>query len=130
MSSLQPPLFSNLPKDHFGIFGPQGVPDAKKIASLLDYKRPDVSAATKLPLARVRLEPHRIPAELVERLTEWGTALNLVAGFFKDTDRTILWFKTANPMLGNVSPRDMIRVGRFKKLLRFIQSALNENAPG
>jgi hypothetical protein len=29
--------------------------------------------------------------------------------------------------LGNITPRDMIRIGRFKKLHRFILNALSEN---
>ncbi len=68
-----------------------------------------------------------MPAELRERLTQWATALNLVAGFFQDQGKTIIWFFMPNPLLGGMSPRDMIRVGRFKKLLNFIQTALDEN---
>jgi uncharacterized protein (DUF2384 family) len=65
--------------------------------------------------------------DLKQRLAEWATALNLVANFFKDEQKTILWFNTPNPLLGNMTPRDMIRIGRFKKLLNFIQTALDEN---
>jgi hypothetical protein len=65
-----------------------------------------------------------MPEDLRLRLTEWATALNLVAEFFKDQDKTILWFTIPNPLLGDIAPRDMIRVGRFKKLLKFIQTAL------
>ena len=68
-----------------------------------------------------------MPTELRERLTEWAIALNLVEGFFQDQKKTILWFSIPNPLLGDMSPRDMIRVGRFKKLLNFVQTALNEN---
>jgi hypothetical protein len=68
-----------------------------------------------------------MPAELRERLIEWATAINLVANFFGDGDKALLWFQTPNPLLGNMTPRDMIRVGRFKKLLKFIQTALDEN---
>jgi hypothetical protein len=32
-------------------------------------------------------------------------------------------------MLGDVSPRDMIRLGRFDRLRRFIISAMAERAP-
>ena len=68
-----------------------------------------------------------MPAELKERLTEWATVLNLVEGFFNNQDKTLLWFTIPNPLLGGMSPRDMIRVGRFRKLLNFIQTALDEN---
>ena len=67
------------------------------------------------------------PKELRENLAEWTTALNLVAEFFQDQKKTIIWFSMPNPLLDGMSPRDMIRVGRFKKLLNFIQTALDEN---
>ena len=40
--------------------------------------------------------------------------------------KTKLWFQTPNPMLGNVSPRDMIRLGRYNKLVRFVTQAMEE----
>lgn len=83
--------------------------------------------AANVPVYSVRYEPQKMPIELKERLTEWAVALNLVAGFFKDQEKTILWFNIPNPLLGGMSPKDMIRVGRFKKLLNFIQTALDEN---
>jgi hypothetical protein len=33
-------------------------------------------------------------------------------------------------MLGNVSPRDMLRFGRYAKLLRFINQAMDEGRAG
>jgi hypothetical protein len=39
-----------------------------------------------------------------------------------------LWFEIANPMLGNISPRNMIRIGRLKRLLKFVMTAREENA--
>lgn len=66
-------------------------------------------------------------ADIENRLKEWAVAINLVAGFFKDQDKTMLWFQTPNPLLGNVSPAEMIKMGRFLKLLRFIQTALEDN---
>ena len=68
-----------------------------------------------------------MPSDLRERLVEWATAINLVGSYFNDANKTMLWFQISNPQLGGMSPRDMIRVGRFKKLLKFIQTALDEN---
>jgi len=39
-----------------------------------------------------------------------------------------LWFRLPNPLLGDVSPRDMIRYGRYAKLQEFVMDALAENA--
>ena len=128
MDVSQGKLFGSVAGDDFlRLFDKAGAPDGKRIAELLDYQRKDVSAAAELPLNQVRLEPDRMPRELEQRVSEWGVALNLVAGFFRDEKKTVLWFRTPNPMLGNITPRDMIRVGRFKKLLLFIQPALDEN---
>jgi len=52
---------------------------------------------------------------------------NLVAEFFDgDPVKTALWFRTPNPMLGDMSPRDMIRYGRYKRLQKFILEAREE----
>ena len=69
-----------------------------------------------------------MPGELKERIIEWANAINLVGSYFKDIKKTMLWFQVPNPLLGNYSPRDLIRLGRFKKLIKFIQSALDENS--
>lgn len=119
-------LFRSVPeKDYFNFFE-EGEPDGKKVVSFLNYKKEDVSVAANIPLASVRYD-NKIPSELKERLVAWAVAINLVGGYFKDINKTMLWFQVSNPQLGGMSPRDMIRVGRFKKLLKFIQTALEEN---
>jgi hypothetical protein len=52
-----------------------------------------------------------------------------VVGFFEgDVAKTALWFRLPNPLLGDVSPRDMIRYGRYARLQEFVMEALAENA--
>lgn len=124
--TAQPALFNTVPEqDYFHLFN-HGEPDGKKVVDLLKYEKKDISVAADIPLTSVRYD-EKMPTELKERLIEWATALNLVAGFFNDQEKTILWFRMPNPLLGGMSPRDMIRVGRFKKLLKFVQNALDEN---
>jgi hypothetical protein len=118
-------LFQNIPDDFLHLFA-DGQPHAKKVVDLLQYQKKDVAAATKLPLSSVRYDA-KMPEELRERIREWAVAINLVAQFFKDEQKTLLWFRVSNPLLGGVSPRDMIRAGRFKKLRKFIETALAEN---
>jgi hypothetical protein len=128
MDFAYPSLFSNIPQqDYCHLFNEDGAPDSQKVINFLKYKKEDISVAANIPIKSVRYD-EKMPAQLQERLTEWAVALNLVAGFFnKDEKKTILWFSTPNPLLGDMSPRDIIRIGRFKKLLKFIQTALNEN---
>jgi uncharacterized protein (DUF2384 family) len=120
-------LFENVPKeDYFSLFPPTG-PDYQKVVKLLDFQKKDVARASNIAVQSVRYDPPKMPRELAERIQEWGVAISLVAQFFKDQQKTILWFKTPNPLLGDVTPRDMIRLGRFKKLRQFILDALSEN---
>lgn len=124
MSTLN--LFNSVPKNDFMHFYDNNKLDGKKVTSALKYKKEDIAAAAKIPVSSIRYDD-KMPEELKQRLNEWATALNLVAEFFNDGAKAILWFTIPNPLLGGIAPRDMIRVGRFKKLLQFIQSALREN---
>jgi len=126
MSTGQSALFKSIPEQDYMHLFKKGVPDGNKVIDFLKYKKADVSAATNIPVSSIRYDP-KIPAELEERLKEWAIAINLVAGFFKDKEKTLLWFSIPNHLLGGISPRDLIRIGRFKKLLNFIQTALDEN---
>ena len=52
-----------------------------------------------------------------------------VVGFFEgDIANAALWFQLPNPLLGDHSPRDMIRYGRHAKLQGFVMGALADNA--
>ncbi len=101
-------------------------PDTKRVAKFLNYNKEDISAAANVPLSSVRFD-ERIPEALLERAREWAIAINLVGDFFQDERKTMFWFQTPNPLIGNISPKEMIRRGRFRKLLEFIQTALDEN---
>ena len=123
---METALFNSIPsEDRMQLFF-KGEPEGKKIVDVLNYKKQDVSLATGIPLASIRYDI-KMPTELRERLVEWAIALNLVAEYFNDVEKSVLWFQVSNPLLGNMTPRDMIRLGRFKKLFKFIQTALDEN---
>ncbi len=127
MGATAQDLFSSVPReDKFDLYS-EGQVDGKKVVDFLRYKKRDVAVATGIPAKSVRYD-NKMPADLKERLTEWAVAINLVGEYFDDEHKTVLWFQTINPLLGNVSPQAMIRAGRFKKLLNFIQTALDENA--
>lgn len=120
-------LFETVPKEDYLSLFPSGDTDYEKVVDLLDFKKKDVARASNVALQSVRYDPPKMPRELQDRIQEWGVALNLVAQFFKDEQKTVLWFKTPNPLLGDIAPRDMIKIGRFKKLRQFILQALSEN---
>ena len=127
MPTTSPYLFDTVPqKDYLALFH-QNQPKYQDVVEFLKFKSKDVSTATGVPLSSVRYDD-KMPSELQDRIREWAVLLNLVASYFKgDAQKTVLWFTVPNPMLGNVPPRDMIRFGRYKKLLSFVMNALSEN---
>ncbi len=122
-------LFQNIPKDpkedYLNIFE-TGTPNYHKVIEILGFQNKEVAKAASVPPDSVRYDK-KMPKDLEDRITEWAIAISAVGRYFKDISKTQLWFKIPNPLLGNVAPRDMIRVGRFAKLYRFIQNALKEN---
>jgi uncharacterized protein (DUF2384 family) len=120
-------LFGTVPQQDYLTLYPSGHTDYQRVVDLLDFKKKDVARASNVALHSVRYDPAKMPKELEDRIEEWAVALNLVAQFFRDEVKTVLWFKTPNPLLGDIAPRDMIKIGRFKKLRQFILQALSEN---
>ena len=108
------------------------------IRQIIERRRlTQVAAASLMGLSKiggvskrsVRLDS-RIPHDLAVRLEQIANICALVAGYFEgDIDKTALWFQTPNPMLGDISPRDMIRFGRYKRLLKFVTEARETNWP-
>ncbi|MFA6303658.1 MAG: hypothetical protein WC627_11095 [Legionella sp.] len=96
----------------------------RKVADFLDLTRSDISKAMKMDKEHVRLDD-QITKDLKQRLYEIANICELMAGYFNgDIEKTSLWFKIDNPAIGGISPRDMIRYGRYKKLELFIRNAL------
>ena len=127
MVTLNTDIFSTVPKEDYLSLMRAGKPKYRRIVDLLEFRKEDVSKAAGVPLSSVRYDG-KIPTELRERLREWANVINLVAEHFGgDAHKTALWFTTVNPLLGDISPRDMIRFGRYKKLLKFIMNAMAEN---
>jgi hypothetical protein len=123
MSSEARALFKTVPKKNLlGLLGSPGDVDVQATKDFLGFTKEELASATNVPTSSVRYD--RIPGELKERVLEIATICELVAEFFGSREKTALWFKVDNPLLGNVSPRDMIRLGRFKKLHRFVVEAL------
>lgn len=126
--AMQPGLFRNVPdRDYLGFWANQTL-NARGVADFLDLKKPDVAKVAGVAPSSVRFD-QKIPREVFERLEEIANVCTLVAQFFAgDAAKTALWFRTRNPLLGDIAPRDMIRFGRYEKLLQFVLDALNENS--
>ncbi len=49
---------------------------------------------------------------------------NMVYNFFNHSlNKTVNWMRTRNPLLGDVSPNEMIQMGREDKLHTFVSDA-------
>ena len=119
-------LLKTVAPDHLKLFNKEE-PIYERVNETLSFKRQDVATAAKVSLTNVRYDG-RVPDVLRQRYIEWANALNTIADYFKgEPEKAIIWFKVPNPMLGGMTPRDMIRVGRYKKLMSFINSAIEEN---
>jgi hypothetical protein len=120
-------LFSTVPKhDHLGFWADHGL-DAQRVAKFLELDKREVARISDVSPASVRWD-HKIPQEVLDHMTQIAVICSLVAQFFEgDAARTQLWFKTKNPLLGNISPREMVRYGRHEKLRRIVMESLTEN---
>jgi hypothetical protein len=123
-------LFASVPeKNYLDLQDPSGSYDAKKVAEFLRLNRREVARAVSVPLSSVRFDERMTP-ELKKRITEIAVICEQVAGYFKGNgQRTFLWFSLPNTMLGNISPVEMIKLGRYKKLYHFVHNALAGNNP-
>ena len=122
------PLFRSVPRDDALRFGEGGGFDPKRVAEFMELDRNAISKIASVAPASVRWDDN-MPKPVRDRLEEIGAIANLVAGIFSgDAAKTALWFRTKNPLLGDISPRDMVRLGRYDRLRRFILSATQDDA--
>ena len=125
ITSMGVALFDTVPPDLMG-FGLGSSFDAKSVQSFLSLKKEDVSRIADVSPKSVRFDD-AMPVPIRERLQEIANTINLVARFFGgDADKTGTWFKARNPLLGDISPRDMICLGRFQRLRKFIWLAMGD----
>lgn len=114
-------------KNYLGFWANETL-NARGVAEFLDLDKRDVAKVADVAPASVRYDD-KIPKDVLERLQEIANICELVAQHFNgDIRKTALWFKTKNPLFGNIAPRDMIRYGRYERLQRFIMEAIAENA--
>ncbi|NYF34832.1 hypothetical protein [Stenotrophomonas sp. JAI102] len=121
------PLFRSVPLRDSLHFGKGTDFEPKKVAEFMQLDRNAVSKIASVAVASVRWDDGA-PKAVRERLEEIGAVANMVADIFAgDAAKTALWFRTKNPLLGDIAPRDMIRLGRHDRLRRFIVTAIQED---
>lgn len=88
-------------------------PTNDKVAKTVTLKR-------KIPLNRPKTTLRGDKITLQDKILEF---------FNGDEAKAYLWFNTKNPGIGNITPNEMIRMGRGHKLEQFIDNCLEENRP-
>ena len=122
-------LFSNIPQGDPLNFWNNHALDYGQLSEFLELDTSDLSKLAGVSKSSVRFDD-RIPRDLKDRMEQIAIICSLVAEFFNgNAEKTALWFRTINPMLGDISPRDMIRLGRYKKLQKFINLAKTSDGP-
>jgi hypothetical protein len=124
-STVRPSLFATVPSRDYLLFWQSGRFQPQRVARFLDLTRDDVARISGVAAASVRFD-RKAPRDLLERLTEVAAICTLVAEFFAgDVTKCALWFRTPNPLLGEISPRDMIRLGENEKLRSLVMGAIS-----
>src|SRR5437868_4108631 len=117
----------HIAEDLLGLYR-DGQTDYRRVADLVKLSKEDLSKIAKVAKPSVRFDD-AIPAAVAERLREIANIANLVAEYFDGNPQKVaLWFELPNPQLGNVSPRNMLRGDRYKRLLNFVLDARDAEA--
>ena len=120
-------LFDSVPPDFFK-FGRGASFKPKQVPEMLGLKKADVSRIASVAESSVRYDD-AIPEPVRARLEEIANTINLVAqAFGGDVNKAGAWFTARNPLLGDVSRRDLIRRGKDERLGKFIISAVVEQS--
>lgn len=129
MSAASSAIFSNVTKQKLlPLYNSHGATDAKRVVEFLQFTNADVAKISDVSRSSVRFEPERIPDSVQERMVEIANICEIVAdNFGGDAERTALWFREKNAMLGGITPKDMIRFGRYQKLLQILMDFKNGN---
>jgi hypothetical protein len=125
--SAAPGITGHIAEDVLGLHR-NGRTDYRRVADLVKLSKEDLSKIARVAKPSVRFDD-AIPAAVAERLREIANIANLVAEYFDgDAQKVALWFELRNPQLGNISPRNMIRGDRYKRLLNFVLEAREAEA--
>ena len=125
----QPLIFNTVPQnDVFGLYN-KGKIQYKEVANTLKFNRKQISKASRIAVSSVRYENNKIPEKLKTFLANMAWLLYVTHTYLKDKNKVIQWIETPNPICGGFSPKDMICMGQYKKLVRIVSSYSEGNIP-
>ena len=122
MEAHTPPIFNTVPKnDIFGLYNKnKGHLKYQAVANTINFNRQEVSKATRININAVKYKEDEIPDKIKEFFISITWLLHTTHTYLKDKDKVIKWLDSPNPACGGYSPKDMIRMGQYKKLVRIV----------
>ena len=127
--SVPPHIFNTAPKhDVFGFYD-KGKIKYKEIADILDFNRKEISKAARVAVSSVRYAENKIPDKMKDFFSAMAWLFYVTHAHLKDKDKALLWFKSPNPICGGFSPKDMICMGQYKKLIKIVSSYVEGDIP-
>jgi len=117
-------VLDSVPKgDPVGFWHANGNLNGKEVARFVDISTHEAAKIAHIKTKSVRFDD-RMPRELERHLRSMANICTHVAEYFdSDLAKTKLWLETPNPALGDISPKTMMRFGKYKKLLKFVLQA-------
>ncbi len=118
------PVLSSVPSgDPIGFWNVDGTLNGKRVTKFIDITSAEAANIAHISRSSVRFDD-RMPQELERHLIQIANICTHVAEIFKgDLGKTKLWVETPNPALGDISPKAMMRFGRYQTLLKFVLDA-------
>ncbi len=126
---IQPHIFNTVPKNDIFGFYDKGKIQYKQVANILSFNRKEISKAARVAVSSVRYEEDKMPCKIKDFLTAMVWLLHVTHEHLKDENKVIQWIKSPNPICGGFSPKDMICMGQYKKLVKIVSSYINGNTP-
>ena len=120
MEAHTPPIFNTVPKnDVFGVYD-KGRIRYKAVATAINFNRQEISKATRINISAVKYKESEIPAKIKEFFMAMTWLLYTTHAHLQNKDKVLQWLDSPNPSCGGFSPKDMIRMGQYKKLVNIV----------
>jgi hypothetical protein len=99
----------------------------KLVAQDLELSNEDLAREIAVRVSSIRWDEN-MPQKLKQRLKDYALISDHILKYFDgDKVRTAHWFKIPNPLLGGLTPRQMISLGNGIKLQEMIVNQFNGN---
>ena len=123
-------IFNTAPKhDVFGLYNTKRAINYKQVVRTFNFTKKEVSKATRTQVHSVSYENNKIPEEIKEFLSNMIWLLQTTYEHLQDKNKVIQWLDSPNPICGGYSPKEMIRLGQYKKLINIVSSYAEGEVP-